>query len=62
MKANAPTVRGRPKLPASRARGIFEKLRVNKAELTAIRKAAKRARLDRSEWMRKTLLEAAGAT
>lgn len=56
------TKRGRPKLPASQARAIFEKLRVNRAELSAIRKAAKRAGVDRSEWMRQTLLEAAEAT
>lgn len=62
MKRSTPSVRGRPKLPASKARGIFEKLRVNKAELMAIRRASKRAKMERSEWMRQTLLKAAGAT
>jgi hypothetical protein len=55
-------VRGRPKLPAAQARGIFEKLRVNRAERKAIHTAAKRAGVDRSEWMRQTLLEAAQTT
>ena len=39
----------RLKLPASKARGIFEKLRVNREERKAIHAAAKRAGSERSE-------------
>ena len=52
---------GRPKLPPEQARGIFEKLRVNERELEAIKRAAEKNGVERSEWMRRTLMEAAAA-
>jgi predicted HicB family RNase H-like nuclease len=53
--------RGRPELPPQEARGLFEKIRVNEREQKAFKRAAKKQRIGRSEWIRKTLLEAAQA-
>lgn len=52
---------GRPRLPKGRARGFIAKLMLNNHELKVIEKASKSEGIDRSKWMRKTLLEAAEA-
>lgn len=52
---------GRPKLPEEKARALTEKIRVNKEERAAFKRASEKAGTDRSEWMRNTLLKAAGA-
>ena len=52
---------GRPRMPKGYARSFIAKLMLNNSELDAIERASKQEGIDRSKWMRKTLLEAAEA-
>ena len=52
---------GRPKLPKKQYRGSVVTVRLQKQERKAVGDAAKRSGLKVSEWVRSTLLVAAGA-
>ena len=51
---------GRPKVPKAKLRGILIQARVSPEENKRIQAAIKRASENASEWVRKTLLTAAG--
>jgi uncharacterized protein (DUF1778 family) len=58
-ETQTPPRRGRPTLPD--ARRIVLPTRLNETEAKLIEKAAKKQKCDRTEWMRRTLVEAAQA-
>ena len=51
---------GRPTVPKAKYRGILMQARVSPEESQVINKAIKRSKESKSEWMRKSLLLAAG--
>lgn len=53
--------RGRPPLPEGKAKKILAGFKLSETENTAIERASKRAKMDKSSWMRTVLLEAAQA-
>ena len=61
MKTNTekPRPRGRPPLPRGEVKGIFAAFKLSKDEDKTIRRASRKAGMDRSAWMRTTLLTAA---
>lgn len=54
--------RGRPKMKRGEQRTVSVSFRVTPAENRSLKAAAKAAKTTRSEWLRSTALEAAGAT
>lgn len=51
--------RGRPPLPRGEVKGVFAAFKLSKDEDKTIRRASRKAGMDRSAWMRTTLLSAA---
>jgi hypothetical protein len=52
--------RGRPSLPSGEARTILTGFKVSKREADAISKASRAEHIDKSEWMRRAVLQVIG--